>query len=818
MKFKYVLLSGLFLSTGFVACTNEELTEISVPVNTSEAIALGENFTIKVNKGVESRAAFDNVLTPYWEEGDKLGAAWVHKVTKVDEDDNTVVVDASNIGGTYKGFYSNSPLTLKEGAGTNDGTFVTVDDANLFAGAYVLYSPYDKTVSMQGDAIPVSIKSYEFDAANPLKNISENMFSYSPVKFVPGGNQTGDFSLGQVPVLFRLSFTADKKLNMDLSDGITIENIVIEASKSSTSVLVAEGKIVTKTAPSVEDYNAPAEDDALADIVEYQNVGNVDHLFITAKGTDNDDYKMLVEDEPTKKEFVFTVLPFSDKADKVTIKVVTDKGTYKKEYASTDTKYINEFNNAIQEGGQVRVDVVLDVTEKDDVIYTAEEFASKWNDAVKAGEPATLNIGTPLTLTEALSCNNTNAQITVTGHELTVPSMDLQKTSKNGITFNCPVVVEGKLFATGDAKLTATDLTAETVEIQGDANLTVAEVKEMSIATSGVVTVAGKDTESTIGKIVNRGRLIPNTTNLVIESLDSTDGNVAFDSNFTNKGTMTLSDINMSGNTFTNEGTVTLSGVFTGVFTNEAGATLNINADQTKMKLTNNAADATKNKDAAVVNIAADVTVTADGTNTIENNGIINVNGTLTENADGALVQAATATDARINVASTGSISINATTKVEGGYVMVEKTSKVNKGSATNIAANVEAGMTTSSINANVDVCFMNGDFTDAQLKTFVAKNLVFTGGTITMSNNLKMTSGVINIDDDVTFAAAANKTPTLTLVDNSDLTVYAGAKLTIGENVTVASATATGAEIVVEKGGSLVNKGAYTNVTVTLK
>ena len=80
MKLKYVLFSGLLLSVGFTACTNEDFTEVTTPVNTSEAIALGDNFTIKVGKaGADTKAVFDEDFSPAWEEGDawvQLGYTW----------------------------------------------------------------------------------------------------------------------------------------------------------------------------------------------------------------------------------------------------------------------------------------------------------------------------------------------------------------------------------------------------------------------------------------------------------------------------------------------------------------------------------------------------------------------------------------------------------------------------------------------------------------------------------------------------------------------------------------------------------------------
>lgn len=785
MKLKHVFFSSLLLSVGFTACTNDDFTEISAPVNTSEAIALGENFTIKVGKGATTKAAFDEeegVFSPYWEEDDKLGAAWVHKVTALDEDDNTIVTAAGTIGATYGGFYSNSPLALTEGAGTNNGTFATVDEANLFAGAYVLYYPYDKTVSMQGDEIPVAIKSYEFDAANPLKNVSDNMFSYSPVKFVPGGNQTGEFTLKQVPVLFRLRFTPDEKLNMDLSDGITINHIVVQASKTGNDVLVEEGTIETATAPTEADYNAPAEDEALADIVEYKAGTKVDHLFITTKGTDNDNYKMLVKSEPTKEEFAFSIMPFTDEADKIVIKVVTDKGTYAKTYEASNPKdaaYIAEFKKAAKEGEVVRVNVVLDVTDQDDVIYTAEEFVDRWDDAIAAGDKAgKLVIGTDLTLEEGLVCGDANAQFTIEGHKLTVPSLDLTSTSKNGVVFDCPLVVEGKLSTSGDSQMAATNLTAAEVEIQGDATLKIAEVETMTIATSGVVEVAGVDAESVIGKITNRGQLTPNTTSLTIKELDSTVGALTLNTAYTNKGTMTLGNVTATAN-FTNEGTVELNGTFTGTFINNAGATLNINEDQTAMKLTNEAA--TDKKKAAVVNIAAGKTLTATtGTKTVENKGIINVYGYLKETRNGALIQ--TEADARIIAQSKeAQINLNATAALGGGYVMILDDSNIT-GEHTNDPIAYSLTDIKDELPSKAKTVFVNTDITSAWIDDENENlNLILNDCNIEFADAADITmTGSFTVAGNVTVSLAQDATSAQLTLSGTNNGINEGASLTL--------------------------------------
>ena len=640
MKLKYLLASGLFLSTAFVACTNDDFAEISAPASTEDAIALGESFTINVGKsGAETRAAFNDGLQPYWQENDKIGAAWLHKVTEIDENNQVTSTGCSSIGTDYKMFYSNLPFTLIEGEGTNNGTFETV--GNAFAGAYVLYSPYDPTVSMAGTEIPVTLKTYELNCEDRTENLTANMFSYSPVKFVPGGPQTDRFYLEQVPVLMRMVFVASEELNMNLQGGVTIQNIVLMAEDASGNVLAEAGHIIPGTAPTAANYNyVPVDEndvfnaDWLGNIAKYENVGDVDHLFITAKGSDNADFQLLEEEVATKKAFEFSILPLSRKATKVTVKIVTaDRGVYKTEYDYSnvaDQAFIDEFNKAATNGkgtATVQLRVVLDMTAQDGVIYTADEFMKRWEAATTTGANPTLEVGTDLVLPEGLTCDNKNADVKVKGHKITVPSINIAKNM--GVIFENEVIVEGDVFTSGASGINAKNLSAKNIEIQGQAELVLNKAEKLTVASSGVVTVSGVNAQSSVDVIeVQKGNdTIGDLTlgeDLAVSKLESA-GDVTLDGNFTNKGSMVLNTLTTGSYTLTNESTLTLNGTVSGTIVNDANATLTINSGARSLKLTNNKATAKKLAD-GVVNINNSVTL-SDGS---VNNGTINVtNGTL---------------------------------------------------------------------------------------------------------------------------------------------------------------------------------------------
>lgn len=828
MKLKYVLLSGLFISA-FSACTNEDFTEVSTPVNTGSAIALGEGYTVQIGKdNALTKALFNDQYNPTWEKTDTLGAAWVHMVTEFDE--NYDVITCSPIGGSYGGFYSNHPFSLTAGEGTNSGTFKTV--TNAFAGAYVLYYPYDKNVAMTGSEIPVGIKSYEFDAENTLKHVSENMFSYCPVKFVPGGNQTGEFHLNQIPVLFRLSFRAAKELNMDLSKGgITIKNIVLEAKKgglNGQNVLVADGKIIGGTEPDEDCYNE-INNKNLNNIVKYTNDGNVDHLFITVSNSENDDYKLLEKDVLTKKPFIFSTLPLSAAADYVTIKVVTDKGVYAKTYdanVQSEKAVVEGFNRAAYEGGKkpgetvgqpITLNVTLNVTVQDDVIYTTDTFMERWEEAIASEEKATLEVGTDLVLPEGLTCENVNADITVKGHKLTIPSLNFAKAK--GIAFENEEVEVENVMSSGSAEITIKNLIAKNVEIAGQGTLRAKNIETLTVASSGVVSLSGVDADSKVKTInIEEGSTVSGTLNLDASSLQigtltgAAKSSLFLSANMTNKGNMTLGVVNTGTYTFTNEGTISVKGQYSGKITNSADATATFDVDGSAT-ITNNgtvtlngtqtgAVTNTKdavlyvNKDnsfrltnAGTVNIAKDAELTAATGKTVANTGIINVTGKLTETATTALTQ--TAEDAQIVVkdANAKITMFNSGNPLAQGCIIILNDNNIVNGSSEPTVFEMTSATATVADAATIWVKY---NAKSSELASLLSKNLTF-------YNNLELT-GAMTIGGN--FIVAGNTTVTakaaykLTITKDKVNEIKAGAKLALSKNVTIAGST-TGTKLI---------------------
>lgn len=803
MKLKYLLASGLFLSTAFVACTNDDFAEISAPVaNTEDAIALGEGFTIKVNKGgVDTRSAFNENLSPYWEELDTLGAAWVHMVTGFNE--QTLMVNpggCSTIGSDYGMLYSNAPFALVEGANTNAGTFETF--GNVFAGAYVLYYPYDHTVAKTGREIPVDIKTYTSDLENPLKNISENMFSYSPVKFVPGGPRTSEFSLEQIPVLVELKFMATDELNMNLRGGIAINNIVVEAKKDGRDVLVSKGHIVTDQVPTVDDYNG-TNGGNLNDIVKYEKTENCENLFITLENNTGDEFKLMKENVYTEGSFIFSMLPLEEAADEVTIKVVTDRDVYATTYtASQDAEKLAAFNGtanepgAAYEGGQVRMRVDLDVTEEDNVIYTAKEFLSRWNEACQTNATSTnenvqkLKIGTDLTLEEGLVCSNSNysPNIIVEGnYKLTVPSITVTKSY--GVTFEgVDLIVEGNVKSTGASSFTADKLTAKEIEIEGQGDVTVAKAEKLTVTSSAIVTVAGVDDQSTIGEIVieesqgAQGSLTYEGDLNVNTLTSAATGKLVLNADFTNAAdqTMTIGGLVLGKeHTLTNNGTMTLITNYNGSESTSKivnNGELNVKADYEKINLTNK----------GMLNVYGTLKASDNNTPYIVNNeGIIYVYGKLEEVKDKAMTSTGRVYAATEDATITFPKDNDSGTKWDG-YVFILNNKNVVRGTGEKLSYQLNSATDASKVNDNAsdaNYVFVNADVTSEDLvnSKLNDKNLIF-------QKNLTLTSDMtanfnFQVMGNVTISG---KGYTLTLTEGKTNQVWKGATLTVNQGVTL--------------------------------
>lgn len=796
MKLKHVFLSSLFLSTAFVACTNEDFTEISSPANTKDAIALGEGYTIvgaKNGNDANTRAIFgEGFKATFWEKTDVVGAAWYNMITGFNAD-GTVATVANAFA---KKFASNTWFKWSEQVGNDMSSAKFKSDANAMAGAYVLYFPYNEKITASVDAIPVELatnQTMDCKAGNELNGVNKNMFAYTVYPFVPGGAQTAEFKMNQLTNVFAIKFQVNKPELMVLEKPVQIAKVILEAKNSGSTVLRSKGGITpSATTVTADSYNKSELGEA---VFGYSGLTeNADHIILSAENA-TDDYSIKALKTPTAKPFYFSALPFSDAADGVTVKILTSDGkVYSKEY--TAGAVLTAINNlATKEGKLVELTVTLDALSDEGTIYTAEQFKTKWNAAIEAEKATTLNIGEGVDLSDVdLSLSKASANITLKGKAAKIKSLNV---TNGSLTIENSLEVVGDVTIGSNAKGFTTEGTGK-LSVEGEINiqgttgeLAIAKMGKLNIDASGETVINGPADAKKSGIIANEGVLT--LKSIKINTLTNAgSGKVTIaDANVTNEGTITNEgEFDLGTNEFNNNGTFYQKDVVKGAgeFKNNAGAKLNVTAN-TQLKIAN--AAAADKKDAAVINVTgtstATVKMTATASAKLTNNGVINLNAysELEESADAAVTQTAGAT---INVAANATLTLEATTALGGGYVVVAKDGTVTNPNASDlIAFNITkaADITDAAGVSEVNTLFINTDLTitSTNVSSINDKNLVLNKNLV-LENNLDMSSASVIIAGTVKITADA--TPRQFQLTGTDNTINKGASLTLGENVTL--------------------------------
>lgn len=804
MKLKHLFFSSLLLSTAFVACTNEEIVE-SLPADGEGAVALGEGYAINVTKGsgLDSRAAFnESDFSPYWIEGDKIGAAWFDEVTELNPNDETKVLTCSSFGLKFR---SNHPFRLIEGEGTGRGTFESV--TNAFAGAYMLYYPYTDAISKTGEKIYVNeipqtqtmdcTPGHEWDAVN------DNMFAYGTAKFVPGGPTAQEFKMYQVPVLYHLYFQFAKPRFLELVDGVAIEKIVVEAYKGANKVLRTTGYITPPiTAATPANYNNNTLPSAV-----YKGEAETQHLTINLLNSDADEYKLFALNTPNEKPFIFSALPFAEKADKVIFKVVASNGyVFTKTYEGTEgaaaLAYLNgdvdldedgklDKDGAAYEGGFVNFTVTLDTQVDDNVAYTNEQFMEKWAEAMESNKNTTILYGEDLVLDEVLTFNNeSNAVVTVQAHcdnhSLTINGLNVED---GNVVFASPLIVDGDVISEAEGNLKADYLVANDITANGYATFTVASADLLTIAASGEVVlsqVANKPGVADIlvnsagaayGKLTVKGMYINDMTN---------NGNVIVEENVILASTGTV-DNNHSfqlKNDFNNKGTFNQYSTLktTGKFINNAGAELNIAKENSGCIIVNKPLDAVNNLPAGEINVdLASTSKTLVLNAGSINEGTINLNkGTLKYNSNNVFQKAGD-----INVSKDAYIDLkNKNVTMTGGRVIVVEGEDYTNILPANVyyRVNNNTALTTIPVRNLVHNLIINGTInytTDMKNYSWWLEN-----ATVVIPENVNMASAkTLNVTGTATLQSDDLNTPTvrvISLAANTANKVYKNATLTL--------------------------------------
>ena len=583
MKLKYVLLSGLFMSVGFAACTNDDFTEAVAPVNTEDAISLGEGYTITVAKGnADTRAYMEDLQTAVWEETDTLGAAWYDMITGITANpDGTLIItneptkaNSVNVYSTVRQFKWNSWA----GDSKTAAVFKTGEDIN--AGAYMLYYPYSKgelsnTKTSLGVNLPAE-QDMDCTTGNELKGISKNIFAYAPVAFLEGGAQaTENFTLNQLTNVLALQFKIEDKTLLGLLEKVNIAKVVIEAKDASGSVLTSEGSISVPTVVSYQNENYGG--------ATFSSKEQADQIILNVAGA-SDDYAIdkLGEDGMTKA-FYISLLPFKAEATSFTVRILTDKDVVlKKEYAAGDVLDAINAQAYNKEGQLIKLNVTLEDLDDTKEIYVESQFKTQWEAALKSKKATPLDVKAELDLSDYdLNINAAAGDITITGAPITVKS--LTSTANTKLTIDNEMTVEGDVEIGPRAGVIATG-TKGKVNVEGEmtvdgtaGTLTIGKVAALDNGLSGIITLNGaSDGKSELGTVSNEGELT--LGNKITIAKDKTLTN-AEDGELTINGTL-----NNNG-TFVQNGTMTTVG--TGVLVNNKTAKFTVPTSNTGLSIDN---------------------------------------------------------------------------------------------------------------------------------------------------------------------------------------------------------------------------------------
>lgn len=785
MKLKQVLMGGLLLTVPFAACTNEELMDVTVPSTPeevlSQAVSLGDDFTIVGEKGVSTKAIIkDDLSGSIWEKTDTVGGAWYAMYNPATETGE--YIDAAN-----KKLFSNHPFAFnKDLGGMTKVEFKA--NTNAFAGKYLLYYPYDNTVAAVSAEIPVEFEQNpEMDctAGKELDHVNRNLFAWCDAEFKEGGSQAGTFELKQAGnvVVIKLGSTS---ANIDRIQGKAIEKVILESSNA----LYNKAKIVADDSKT-----------AYKDMVGKYEAGNAVSTYILTPKNAGDDYKITAADAAgmTKKAFYLSMLPAKADIASLTVRVIMSDGrVYKKDL--TKTANADLFAKLIKPAQKLVMDVVLDTEENANNIYTAEQFNAALAKAATETAPVTIPLAADITL-PSLDFNMRGKSVTISGNSLNVTG-GLTVTDGN-LTISSKLIAKDKVTVGEYGNLTVNGTGNElgALKVDGAANVKAGKVASAEVTKAAKLELEGAEVAGsfTIGRAadvtLNGVTLKGATTNNagVIKlataasnnngTFTSTDGSIDAVVALNNNASMTLSGTTVSG---------------TAGIENKNNATLNVNGAAATISALNNVAEVTSPvaKAAGVVNVemaAADTELTVPE---LANNGKLNikkgklkVKNTTPANILGATSETVILKDGVLNIEQSGVGTANA-------RVVIVKNENVVKESGADFASDVviatevssAAGNWIANLATDAGTVILNASNMSLNATTHAAllsKNLILKQN-IKLTSNFTMTiNGTLNVEGNVTISADAAATLTLNGTNSIE------GVLTIGNNVTL-TGTAT--------------------------
>lgn len=459
MKAKHLLFSGIFLSMGFAACTNE-VDEFAPQAQDKDfpAVELGKDFSINVTNAdfsadAATRAAFEKVGTKWfasWQENDTIGAAWFNKFVY---DKATGKVSVSKSVFTGLGEYGSNSAFVWQG-----GT-VFESEAISKLGAYVLYYPYNKAITDNMTEIPVvEIEGTQpFDVQNPTAQVTANMTAANVAVFGQSGNQAPTFTVEQIPNLYALSFYIQNEALLELDQPVKITHVMLEvddkAAKFNTNGTIKpssyditpatyNGEVGAPAMPTIKFTGAAQKEDRI--IVEVANEGKNSDYYIRNTGKENGTEK-----------FYFSLLPTEELTKNVTFKIIGKVGKTTKVFTKTvnfaATDHLSEEKEGFawkmsQKGKVINLAVELTHQSTETGIYSVDQFVENW----VAGDTK-FTLAVPMDLTKLTAAQQKKVNFTLPedkhvifeGEKVTLPAVE------GMYTFNNEVKIDG------DAKLAA---------------------------------------------------------------------------------------------------------------------------------------------------------------------------------------------------------------------------------------------------------------------------------------------------------------------------------------------------------------------------
>ena len=552
MKAKHLLMA-MALPVAFAACSQEEIVSNSNEGN--DIPKLAKDFTLVAEKAndVESRGAYvEDAEGNYefkWVLGsENLGVCWTGKVGEVDYTDqanknlytNYLFKDIAganelNSNGSLK---SETPTSGNEGSQFTYANFNTTA-SSLFAGQYVVYSPYSanfKGVGKIQAVTPYEVNVTSTSVATQLASVTPYMFLMSPRTDLVGGQQTAGFRLSPKSTILELKM----QLVKNEATTVKVDKVILFDETKLASVIEydadgTKGNVTYGHMSISANYSAPvqlaADNDALDQLKSFMIPVLTENLKATTR--------IYVHDAQSKK---WAMVPFSaEYALQAGIKPLTLPSFKATDFNMTLITSATEFAAAVKNATVNDViDILTDITVKASDMtsgYSTKQFT------ITSGTGATLK----LDVNEAPFTFGNN---TLINFDCDVEVIDSDLTNgTNAFTLKCPSSIYGN-FTNKVAEATFNAI----VNVEEDGKLT---------NNGGLAIPTGKDL-AVFGAVENNGDIaIASGADFLINGRNAA---VVNNGTISNDGNMTV--IKYNTNSVLNNGVavVGVAGQFTGDF------------------------------------------------------------------------------------------------------------------------------------------------------------------------------------------------------------------------------------------------------------